>query len=506
MRVPAQRTALLLSLILALPTTVAGQRAERGLELSAFIAAFDDRGEYGPSDDAFFVDPAGNPLFGGSLAYHFSRFFIEAGGGYMPLRMRSAATVRDLDLMLLSGSLGYRFPLTGSLDIAPSVGGGFAMWDPSGLGSERDVMLLYGLSARYFLSPMLAFRADGRLHHLPEPLGQTASRQQVNVPAEWLQGWSASAGVSLFMFGRRDDDGDGVANNLDACAGTPRGVAVDATGCPPDSDGDRVADYQDQCAATPAGALVDGTGCPTDADNDRVFDGLDRCANTPTGATVDGNGCPSDADGDGVPNGIDACASTPTGATVDARGCPSDADGDGVPNGVDACANTPALATVDARGCPGDADNDGVFNGIDQCPNTAAGSQIDAVGCPVSPVQRTLETAGTLTFSDVNFAFGSATLLPAAEPVLMEVGRVLTARSDRLELVGHTDSVGADAYNQQLSLRRAQAVRDFLARNFPSLGTNRFEARGLGESQPVADNTSATGRSQNRRVEIRLVP
>jgi outer membrane protein OmpA-like peptidoglycan-associated protein len=492
-------------MLLALPATVAGQRAERALELSGFIAAFDDRGEFGPSNDAFFVDPAGNPLFGGSLSYLFPRFYVEAGGGFMPLRMRSGSSVRDLDLMLVNGSLGYRLPLSEALEVGASVGGGLAIWDPSGLAMERDPLLLYGVTARYFLSSVLAFRADGRLHHLPEPLGLTARRQQITLPTEWLQGWSASAGVSLYLFGNRDEDRDGIANALDSCPGTPIGVTVDAGGCPVDTDGDRVADYQDQCAATPAGALVDGTGCPTDADSDRVFDGLDRCADTPTGATVDGNGCPSDQDGDGVPNGIDTCANTPTGATVDGRGCPSDADGDGVPNGVDACADTPALATVDARGCPGDADNDGVFNGIDQCPNTSPGSQIDQVGCPVSTVQRQLET-GTLTFTDVNFAFGSATLLPAAEPVLMEVGRVLTARSDRLELVGHTDSVGADAYNQQLSVRRAQAVRDFLVRNFPSLGANRFEARGLGETQPVADNASAAGRSQNRRVEIRLVP
>jgi outer membrane protein OmpA-like peptidoglycan-associated protein len=507
MSVPARRSALLLSVLLTLPGALAGQRAERGLEISAYIAAFDDRGEFGPRGDAFFVDPAGNPLYGGSLGYHFSRFFVEAGGGYMPMRMRSPSAVRNLDLMLLDGLLGYRLPLTDAFDVAASVGGGFAIWDPSGLATERDALLIYGLGARYFLSPMLALRADGRLHHLPDPLGLTASRQQVSVPSASLRGWSASAGVSVFLFGNRDQDGDGVANALDGCPDTPSGVSVDVRGCPVDTDGDRVADYIDQCAATPAGALVDGNGCPTDSDGDRVVDGLDRCANTPAGATVDPSGCPADSDRDSVPDGIDACANTPAGATVDARGCPSDADSDGVPNGVDQCANTPAGATVDARGCPSDSDNDGVLDGIDRCPGTAAGSQIDATGCPVSAVQRTLETAGTVTFSDVNFAFGSATLLPAAEPILMEVGRVLMARpGDRMALVGHTDSVGADAYNQQLSLRRAEAVRAFLARNYPNLGANRFDVSGMGESQPVADNGSAAGRSQNRRVEIRLVP
>jgi outer membrane protein OmpA-like peptidoglycan-associated protein len=507
MRVPAARTALLLALLLASPVTVVGQRAENGLELSAFAAAFDDRGEFGPGSDAFFVDPAGNALFGGSLAYHFrERFFIEGGGGFIPMRMRApTGVVRDLDLTLLTASLGYRLPLTEALDVAASAGGGFASWDPGGLGTERDATFLYGLTARYFLTPMLALRADGRLHHLPGPLALTGNRQTITVPDDAMLGWSLSGGVSVFLFGTRDEDRDRVADASDQCPGTPRGVTVDANGCPVDTDGDRVGDYMDQCAATPAGALVDGSGCPTDSDRDTVLDGLDRCANTPAGATVDGTGCHSDSDSDGVPNGIDACANTPAGATVDARGCPSDSDNDGVPNGVDACTNTPAGVAVDARGCPTDSDGDGVNDGTDQCPRTTPGSQVDAVGCPVSQVQRALET-GTLTFSDVNFAFNSSTLLPGAEPVLMEVGRLLSARADRVELVGHTDSVGSDAYNQQLSLRRAEAVRDFLVRNFPGLAATRFDARGMGESQPVADNGTNAGRGQNRRVEIRLQP
>jgi outer membrane protein OmpA-like peptidoglycan-associated protein len=509
MKAFAYRIALLVPLFLALPATLSSQRPETGLEISAFVAAFDDRGEFGPGDDAFFVDPAGNALFGGALAYHFPRrFFVEGSGGFIPMKMWSQSTVRDLDLKLLSATLGYRLPLTDALDVSASVGGGVALWDASGLGSERDALFVYGATARYFLTPMLAIRADARSHTLPDPLALTAERQAVRIPSEPLLGWSLSGGLSLFLGGERDEDRDRVADAADACPGTPRGVAVDPTGCPVDTDGDRVGDYADQCAATPAGALVDAAGCPSDNDRDGVLEGLDRCANTPAGATVDGNGCPSDSDSDGVPNGVDQCANTPTGATVDGRGCPSDSDNDSVPNGVDQCANTPAGATVDARGCPGDSDNDTVLNGIDQCPGTAAGSQVDAQGCPVSTVQRALETGtGTFVFSDVNFAFGSSTLLPAADPILREVGRVLTSRpGDRMELVGHTDSVGSDAYNQQLSVRRATAVRDFLVRNFPGLDASRFDVRGLGESQPVADNGSDAGRSQNRRVAIRLLP
>ena len=155
MRMPAFRNALLVTLLLTLPATVHGQRAETGLEISAFVEAFDDRGELGP--DAFWVDPAGNALFGGSLAYHFRpRFYVEAMGGFIPMRMRLQSSSRDLDLGVVGASLGYRLPLYGPLDVSASVGGGVAMWNPSGLASERDALILYGLTARYFLTPALA--------------------------------------------------------------------------------------------------------------------------------------------------------------------------------------------------------------------------------------------------------------------------------------------------------------------------------------------------------------
>ena len=89
-----------------------------------------------------------------------------------------------------------------------------------------------------------------------------------------------------------DSDGDGVADAMDKCPGTPAGVKVDALGCPLDSDKDGVPDYLDKCPGTPAGVKVDSTGCPLDSDGDGVPDSLDKCPGTPAGVKVDASGCP----------------------------------------------------------------------------------------------------------------------------------------------------------------------------------------------------------------------
>jgi len=104
--------------------------------------------------------------------------------------------------------------------------------------------------------------------------------------------------------------------------------------------------------------------------------------------------------------------------------------------------------------------------------------------------------------SEVSFDVNSATVKPSFKPSLGKVAEVLQRYDSRVTVVGHTDSSGAESYNQQLSERRAQAVLDELVRQ--GVPYPRLSATGRGEYEPRADNASATGRAQNRRVEILL--
>ena len=105
--------------------------------------------------------------------------------------------------------------------------------------------------------------------------------------------------------------------------------------------------------------------------------------------------------------------------------------------------------------------------------------------------------------SDVLFRSGSFELLPGARERLAKVsGIVLAYPSLHVEVEGHTDSVGSDQYNQALSERRAQSVRDYLVQQ--GISQYSVEAHGFGKTAPIASNDTAEGRQQNRRVELVL--
>lgn len=245
-----------------------------------------------------------------------------------------------------------------------------------------------------------------------------------------------------------------------------------------------------------AGGVIGSIVCALmakDEDGDGVHDDEDRCPGTPPGATVDQNGCELDFDGDGVVDRLDECPDTPAGARVNAVGCEGDSDGDGVKDSADQCPGTPAGAAVDEFGCELDTDGDGVVDSRDQCPDTEQGQAVDNTGC---------DLAETYRMQDVHFAFDSAKLTAQSEASLNDALEILKRHADlSVEVAGHTDSVGAEGYNQALSERRARAVRDYLVSH--GIDAGRLTARGYGESEPVADNDSKQGRAMNRRVELR---
>jgi len=231
-----------------------------------------------------------------------------------------------------------------------------------------------------------------------------------------------------------------------------------------------------------------------DSDGDGVADGSDNCPNTPAGAKVDAWGCELDSDGDGVKDSMDECPGTPSGVAVGANGCPNDSDGDGVTDDKDQCPNTPAGEPVDANGCELDDDGDGVVNRLDECPGTAKGVQVDIKGC---------EIKGEIRLEGVNFQTNSDRLVPGATSILNDAAATLRKNPTiNVEVAGHTDSDGAADYNESLSARRAQTVHDYLASNGVDVG--RMTVRGYGEAQPIADNSSAAGKAQNRRVVLRI--
>lgn len=107
--------------------------------------------------------------------------------------------------------------------------------------------------------------------------------------------------------------------------------------------------------------------------------------------------------------------------------------------------------------------------------------------------------------SGITFGYDSATVQPQFQPTLNEVSSVLAQYPKTyIDVYGHTDSDGADAYNQTLSERRAQSVADYLTSH--GVQSARMATRGFGETQPIASNATAEGKASNRRVEIKIAP
>ena len=132
---------------------------------------------------------------------------------------------------------------------------------------------------------------------------------------------------------------------------------------------------------------------------------------------------------------------------------------------------------------------------MDRCLDTPAGVAVDAYGCT---------RQGSITLEGVGFELNSANLTQASQSVLDVVAADLK-KYPRLsiELQGHTDSSGFDRYNLELSQKRADSVRNYLLAQ--GIASSQLTAKGYGESQPVADNTTNEGRAANRRVVMSVV-
>jgi OOP family OmpA-OmpF porin len=311
--------------------------------------------------------------------------------------------------------------------VAAGVGGTNAEY-PINFDNDNDFLFNYGAGVKYFLSDNWALRAD--IRHL---LVFDGGRQD----------WESTIGLTFFFGGMK-----------------PAPVAA------------------------------------MDSDNDGVLDSMDKCPDTPKGVSVDAAGCPLDSDGDGVVDSLDKCPNTPKGEKVGADGCPlvSDSDGDGVVDSLDKCPNTPKGEMVGADGCSLDSDGDGVVDSLDKCPNTPKGAKVDKDGCPEKLAEKVSIAL------QIEFDSGKADIKSKYEEQIKKVADFMTTYPETTAVIeGHTDNVGKEASNLRLSTRRAESVRTYLIEKF-SIAPERLITKGFGSSQPVADNATPDGRQKNRRI------
>lgn len=328
-----------------------------------------------------------------------------------------------------------------------------------------------------------------------------------------------------------DSDGDGILDVDDQCPLDPEDFDgyQDEDGCPdPDNDGDGILDVNDQCPDEPEDkdGFEDEDGCPDpDNDGDGIPDEQDACPLDPEDKDgfEDGDGCPDpDNDGDGILDADDQCPNEPEDFDEyqDEDGCPDpDNDGDGILDVDDLC---PLEAGVkEERGCPiRDRDGDGIPDHLDKCPDepeTYNGYKDDD-GCPDGKELVQITETEIKIFQKVFFDTGKDRIQKKSFALLDTVSTVLKRNPQitRMRVEGHTDDVGADADNLELSRRRAEAVRAYLIDQGIEPGRVQFE--GYGEERPLCQDIDEllknarknrkkleACRSDNRRVEFRIV-
>lgn len=306
------------------------------------------------------------------------------------------------------------------------------------MGTDTDPALHFGLGAKYGITPGLAIRAD-----LRDTMAQKVNGDDGDLThfPELLVG----AAFQLTLRGKKE----------------PPPPAA-----PADSDADGFTDDRDQC---PKEAGIAPSGCPDkDGDGDGVMDSKDVC---PTEAGKTACGCPvKDTDGDGLPDDFDKC---PTEAGP-LNGCPDlDADKDGINTPDDKCPDQPE-----------------VKNGFD-----------DTDGCPDEIPEKVKKFSGVI--AGIEFDTGKDTIRPVSEGVLTNALAILQEYPNlKIEISGHTDNVGTEEANVDLSQRRADSVKKWFVDK--GIAPERLTTRGAGPKEPIADNKTAAGKQKNRRIEFKL--
>ena len=398
--------------------------------------------EFANADDHYNIIPAITKLSVGK--YLADGFSFEAAGSINKISKIGDNSASDLSYFTLDGGIKYDLNNvigeTGWFDPYAGVGGGYTWLDSKGTGTFNG-----GLGANVWFNDNLGLNIESKYKHTFE--------------SSIVQHFQHSLGV-IIKFGGTDTDGDGIFDIEDAC---------------PEVFG-----------------LAEYNGCP-DSDNDGIVDSKDACPTVAGLAAL--NGCP-DTDGDGITDKDDACPNEK--GTKANNGCP-DGDGDGVVDKFDAC---PTVAGPAAnKGCPWpDTDGDGVIDKEDNCIDVAG--PVSNNGCPeITPVEvAKLEEL----FKTVYFDTGKTSFKKETFTKLDEASQIMTKYSTaKFSIEGYTDSIGGPLRNLELSVGRANAVKDYLVSK--GVSSSNLDAKGFGEENPIATNMNKAGRAQNRRVEVKLV-
>lgn len=397
----------------------------------------------------------------------FKPLAIEAEGAWVPVKGTNGGSNNAMSYSLNA----YYQILSG--DWTPYIGAGVGVFNntSTNLGKDWDQRTHVALGLRGLFTPSLALRVEAR-DVFTDGFDKTGGNLV-----------EAHIGLDIFLSKaekpKMDRDHDGILDEQDKCpdvAGTK-----EMQGCP-DRDKDGIVDDKDQCPDV--AGKPEFQGCP-DADGDGITDAQDKCPQEAGVAEL--QGCP-DKDKDGIVDAEDKCPEVP--GKPELAGCP-DTDGDGITDAEDKC---PQLAgPKETGGCP-DRDKDGVIDPEDKCPDQPGLKE--AQGCIPDAAKKF-----TGAIKGINFALGSAKIMPASFKLLDEAVDVLKKFEGlRLRIEGHTDNQGKPEMNQKLSTDRAESVRSYFVSK--GIAADRLEAAGFGDTKPTKPNDTPANKAANRRIEF----
>jgi OmpA-OmpF porin, OOP family len=389
----------------------------------------------------------------------------------------------------------------------------------TGLTIEAKSMIPYGAAIAYALSPQ-SLDIIGEVHG-GIPLGG-----ENYMPGEAIVGLKMYLARNSFLsFG----GGVGIVPDKGASPDIRGFIAIVFEPNIGDRDGDGIKDDVDLCPDDPEDFddFEDSDGCPDpDNDKDGILDEDDQCPNDPEDKDgfEDEDGCPEgnefDRDGDGILDNVDQCPDDPEDKDgfEDEDGCPDvDNDQDGILDVDDLCPNDPEDIDgfQDKDGCPDlDNDQDRILDKDDQCPGVDGQTREETAetyngvddedGCPDRG--RVVVTDTKIEILDkIFFEYNSDVIKKESYPILDAIVATMQGNPDirKVEIQGHTDERGSDAYNLDLSDRRAASVRRYLTEN--GVEANRLQSQGYGESMPLDRRSNEAAWSKNRRVEFLIL-